>query len=87
MYIGLRRPELCPQCGETRILRLYSYKPDEVGWLEIRRGQARLFKTQPAPDLPNWECSRCLLQWSDHTDPAQQELDRILARVWEKKGG
>lgn len=73
-----RRPERCPTCRCTRILRILHGSPTDEAMALVSRGEATLGGCFIVAQHPDWECSRCRYQWFDPHDSVRQMVDMRL---------
>jgi hypothetical protein len=77
----LRRPDACPVCAGTRILRILYGSPTAEAMTAVDRGDATLGGCIVTLGQPDWECSRCRHRWYDPQDPVRQRMEAILEEL------
>lgn len=85
--LELRKPSACPKCGGHHIKRLVGVRPTPEAWEMVQRGDAVLGTCFESFDRPDWHCAACRHQWFDPTDPTRQEMDALLQKLLDKRGG
>lgn len=81
--IQLRRPAACPKCGALDLRRIIYGRPMPEAMAMIERGEACLGHCFIERWLPDWRCHACRHEWFDADDPAKQELERLVERIFE----
>ena len=77
----LRKPDLCPECGGSRIKRIVGGIPNDVGWQMIEQGVAIPGDCFMRDWKEDWHCQDCGHEWCDRADPARIELEELYRRI------
>lgn len=74
----LRKPQNCPRCGSSRLIRILYGRPTAEGMEAVDREEYVLGSCFVHPNQPDWECMTCRHQWFDAEDPARIRRDQLL---------
>jgi hypothetical protein len=77
----LRRPEDCPACASTRVVRIFYGSPTPETMEIVKRHEAVLGGCIVFAGQPDWECTRCRHRWYDPQDPEHQRRDALLEEI------
>ena len=74
----LRKPAWCPKCGSQDIREIVYGLPTDEAFELAEAGEVVLGGCFITFNDPDWCCMQCQHKWSDDSDPARKERDRII---------
>jgi len=77
----LRKPEKCPKCQASVILRIVGGVPCKEGLQMIKKQEAILGDCFIRAWKEDWHCKKCGYEWCDKTDHYRIEIEALAQKI------